>query len=188
VSYVESHLQADEKVLDRTSLHWIVNLPGLLLLLLAPCVFVYFNRPPSENWHYLVAAPLLTAIVGVVVLLNTAIARLTTEIAITNRRIIYKTGLLSRRTVEMNVDKVESVDVNQSILGRLLDFGTIVVRGVGTGIEPLEQIAAPLEFRDAVLLLTASQAVSPTVSASGSAGRNPAIQDRRAFGHRPMTE
>jgi uncharacterized membrane protein YdbT with pleckstrin-like domain len=77
--------------------------------------------------------------------------RWTTEIAVTARRVIYKVGFVRRRTIEMNMDKVESVDVDQSILGRMLDYGDILVRGTGAGIEPLHNIAAPLQFRNAIV-------------------------------------
>ena len=68
----------------------------------------------------------------------------------TNRRIVYKCGLIKRHTVEMNMDKVESVDVDQSVFGRMLNYGDITIRGTGEGIEPLHGIGAPLEFRNHV--------------------------------------
>jgi len=71
--------------------------------------------------------------------------RFATEVAVTDRRVIYKTGLIQRHTIEINIDKVESADVDQSILGRLFGFGSITIRGTGEGIEPLRNIAQPLE-------------------------------------------
>jgi uncharacterized membrane protein YdbT with pleckstrin-like domain len=76
--------------------------------------------------------------------------RWTTEIAITDRRIIFKRGFIRRDTIEMSVEKVESVDVNQSLLGRLLDYGNITIRGTGTGFAPLRSIDSPLDFRSHV--------------------------------------
>ena len=73
-----------------------------------------------------------------------------TEFAVTDRRVIYKCGFISRHTVEMNMDKIESVDVDQSLLGRLLNYGTIHVLGTGEGIESLRRIAAPLALRNAI--------------------------------------
>jgi uncharacterized membrane protein YdbT with pleckstrin-like domain len=70
---------------------------------------------------------------------------------VTDRRVIYKRGFINRRTAEMHMDKVESVDVDQSVLGRLLDYGTIYVKGTGQGFEPLQRIAAPIEFRNAII-------------------------------------
>ena len=74
----------------------------------------------------------------------------TTEFAVTDHRVIYKRGFLRRHTVEMNMDKVETVDVDQSVLGRLLGFGTIHVHGTGQGIENLSRVAAPLRLRNAI--------------------------------------
>lgn len=71
----------------------------------------------------------------------------TSEFAITNKRIIIKVGLISRHTLEMNLNKIESVNVNQGILGRLLGYGTIIVVGTGGTKEPFDSISDPLRFR-----------------------------------------
>ncbi len=76
--------------------------------------------------------------------------RWTTEIDVTDRRVVYKRGFIRRHTIEINMDKVESVDVDQSLFGRLFDYGDIVIRGTGAGIEPLRGIDSPLAFRNAV--------------------------------------
>jgi uncharacterized membrane protein YdbT with pleckstrin-like domain len=73
--------------------------------------------------------------------------RWTTETDVTNLRVVHKTGFIKRRTFEMSLDKVESVDVNQSILGRILNYGDVTVRGVGEGAETIKTIASPLAFR-----------------------------------------
>ena len=78
--------------------------------------------------------------------------RLSTEIAVTDRRIILKRGLIQRHTIEINMDKVESVDVDQSILGRIFDYGTVTVHGTGAGIEPLCNVSAPIALRNAVMV------------------------------------
>lgn len=75
------------------------------------------------------------------------IALKTSEFAITNKRIIIKVGLISRRTLEMNLSKIESVNVNQGILGRMLGYGTIVVVGTGGTKEPFAGIIDPMTFR-----------------------------------------
>lgn len=75
------------------------------------------------------------------------IDKLTSEFVITNKRIVIKVGLISRRTLELNLSKVESVNVDQSILGRILDYGTIIVIGTGGTRESFADLAAPLEFR-----------------------------------------
>ena len=63
-------------------------------------------------------------------------------------RVVHKSGFIKRRTFEMSLDKVESVDVNQSILGRLLDFGDVTVLGVGEGADAIPTIASPLDLRN----------------------------------------
>jgi uncharacterized membrane protein YdbT with pleckstrin-like domain len=75
------------------------------------------------------------------------IDRISSEFAITNRRVIIKVGLVSRRTFEMNLSKIESVNVDQSLLGRMLGYGTISLIGTGGSKETFGDIAAPLEFR-----------------------------------------
>ena len=79
--------------------------------------------------------------------LRAFIRRVTTELAVTDHRVIYKSGLLSRHTIEMNRDKVESVDVDQSFLGRIFGYGTVIVRGTGGSLEPMRNIDDPLTFR-----------------------------------------
>lgn len=78
----------------------------------------------------------------------------TSEFAITNKRIIIKVGFISRRTLEMNLQKIESINVDQSVLGRILGYGTIVVIGTGGTKEPFANIIDPLEFRKQYQKLT----------------------------------
>jgi uncharacterized membrane protein YdbT with pleckstrin-like domain len=73
--------------------------------------------------------------------------RYSDEFAITNKRIIVKTGLISRKTLEMNLSKIESVNVDQSILGRMLGYGTIRIIGTGGTREEFPNISNPIEFR-----------------------------------------
>jgi len=76
--------------------------------------------------------------------------RMATETDVTNLRVVHKTGLIKRRTFEIALDKVESVDVNQSILGRILNYGNVTIMGVGEGRETISTIASPLAFRNAI--------------------------------------
>ena len=90
---------------------------------------------------------LLVVGVGLVLLAWAWIRYATTEFAVTDKRIIAKTGLISRSTVELFLDKVEALHVDQSVPGRLLDYGTITIRGTGTTLEPIRDISAPLDLR-----------------------------------------
>jgi uncharacterized membrane protein YdbT with pleckstrin-like domain len=148
--YVDSVLQPGEVVRHVSSLHWIPYVPGIALLIAA--AFIALIRPDASshwlgNWVAVIAAILCLA-VGLVLLVRTWFKWWTTEIAVTDRRVVFKTGFVRRNTTEMHMDKVESVDVKQSILGRLLDYGDVEIRGVGTGFEPLRMIARPLELRN----------------------------------------
>ena len=95
----------------------------------------------------------MAAIAAVAALYKTVTAwfhRWTTETDVTNLRVIHKTGFITRQTFEMSLDKVESVDVNQSILGRILNYGNVTIRGVGEGEETIRTIASPLAFRNSI--------------------------------------
>jgi len=84
---------------------------------------------------------------GLILWLWAWIAYATTELAITNKRVIAKTGLMQRRTIEMFLEKIESIQVDQSVLGRLLDFGTVIISGTGVQSAPFRNISDPLALR-----------------------------------------
>ena len=93
---------------------------------------------------------LVGVVVGGVLIAIAAIHVLTTELALTNKRIIAKSGLIRRNTIELKTNRVESLGVNQGILGRIFNFGSIVVKGVGGSHAPIPYIARPMEFRQQV--------------------------------------
>ncbi len=95
--------------------------------------------------------PVLT-VIGVTILLWVAVQVWTTEMAVTNKRIIYKTGLIARNTTELMIGKVESVQVNQGITGRLFGFGQVDVSGTGSNSAKFKGVVDPLAFRAAVSL------------------------------------
>jgi uncharacterized membrane protein YdbT with pleckstrin-like domain len=145
--YVDKVLQPGEEVRYIASLNWILYAPGLLLWFIAALIHVV--SPSSGGLGTLGRfAALLVFAAGLVVLARAWFRWWTTEIAVTDRRVIYKTGFISRKTTEMHMDKVESVDVHQSVLGRIFDFGSVIVRGTGSGLEPIRDIDAPLELRN----------------------------------------
>jgi uncharacterized membrane protein YdbT with pleckstrin-like domain len=148
MAYVDSILQPGETVRAVGKLHWIAYaraavFAGIALLL----AFLISGVPGMPGGYAFVAVAWLVAVGEV---LRTWIKSLTTEIAITDRRVIYKRGLISRHTAEMNMNEVETVNVQQTVLGRILGFGTIQVRGTGEGIAPLPGIASPLRLRNAI--------------------------------------
>jgi uncharacterized membrane protein YdbT with pleckstrin-like domain len=94
------------------------------------------------------------------------IKRSSTELAVTNRRVIAKFGLVRRSTVELNLAKIESIRVEQSVPGRLLGYGSIFVTGTGSTIEPIPYISEPIKFRQAVQSATDSLRQVPDDRAS----------------------
>jgi uncharacterized membrane protein YdbT with pleckstrin-like domain len=146
--YIERIRQPGENLLYRSKIHWIVYVPGVLLWIVAIVVFFIGIESPAKEIGLLAA--LLLALIAAASTLHAWFRRWTTEIDVTDRRIVYKRGFIRRHTVEMNMDKVESVDVDQTVLGRLLGYGTIKVRGTGGGLEPLPKVEAPLDFRNHV--------------------------------------
>ncbi|HZT87074.1 MAG TPA: PH domain-containing protein [Stellaceae bacterium] len=150
MKYVTKVLQPGETVVYTTHLHWLIFLPAILLL--AVCVaFLIGSAFLGGDWaKALQAAAALFALLAIASWARNAVRRATTELAVTDRRVIYKAGLLRRHTLEMNRSKVESVDVDQTLMGRLLGFGTIIVRGTGGSLEPIVGIADPLTFRSQI--------------------------------------
>jgi uncharacterized membrane protein YdbT with pleckstrin-like domain len=100
-------------------------------------------------WPYILFGALLIPLFGVGLLLWlwAWVVFATTELAITNKRVIAKTGLMQRRTIEMFLEKIESIQVDQSVLGRLFDFGSVVISGTGVHSAPFKNISDPLALR-----------------------------------------
>ncbi|TAK47447.1 MAG: PH domain-containing protein [Xanthobacteraceae bacterium] len=147
--YIEEILQPGEKLLYSTTVHWIVYLPGILGWVAALAALAIGYSTENGTLKVLaMALAIVLALYGAAMVLRGWFRRWTTEFDVTDRRIVHKAGFVRRRTMEMNMDKVESVDVIQSILGRMLNYGEVVVRGVGESWEPILTIGSPLEFRN----------------------------------------
>jgi uncharacterized membrane protein YdbT with pleckstrin-like domain len=147
MNYVARVLQPDENVILVTRMHPILFLPAILWLVAALALLI---AALSTGGDLRIAGEALAAFCAVFALaagIPALIRRTTTELAVTDRRVIYKSGIIARHTLEMNRSKVESVDVDQSLLGRILGFGTIIVRGTGGSLEPIRMISDPLTFR-----------------------------------------
>ena len=147
MSYVDTILEPGEQVRYRTSISWTVYANGIWIAL-AALLCAYIGLKSYAGWLFAVSGAL--ALIALVVFVVAHLKRLSTEIAVTDRRIIFKRGLVRRHTVEMNMAKVESVDVDQSLLGRVFDYGDVTVRGVGSTFERLTFIDAPLRLRTTV--------------------------------------
>ena len=144
MSYVNKVLQPGEVAVYETSIHWWVYARSVGMFVVTLILLIALPTPAKT------VAAALTGAITVIFWLRAFISRSTIELAVTNRRIIYKSGLIRRNTVEMNLSKVESVDVSQGILGRMLDFGHVLLNGDGGGRTPAPLISAPLKFRSYV--------------------------------------
>jgi len=143
-SYVESVLAPGERVVHRAAIsHWNYALSYLIGIV---CFGIAATALASQHQARLPVAA-AAALIGLAIILVAAIRRATTELVLTDRRIIAKRGFIRRDTVEMNLGKVESLHVNQGLLGRLLNFGDVTVVGTGSSLEPLRGISQPLELR-----------------------------------------
>jgi uncharacterized membrane protein YdbT with pleckstrin-like domain len=102
----------------------------------------------------------IVCVLGVIPIIVALIRRNSTELAVTNRRIIAKFGFIGRRTVELNLAKIESVRVEQTVAGRIFGYGSIFVTGTGSTMDPIPFIADPIQFRQAIQ--SATDTIMPT--------------------------
>ena len=150
--YIDENLQPGEKVLYSTNAHWIFFGPAILLWILAAVLFALSGMVPAGS-ALIVVCWALASIVALFALYKTITAwfhRWTTETDVTNLRVVHKTGFINRQTFEMSLDKIESVDVDQSIPGRIFGYGNVTITGVGKSEEKLDTVASPLLFRNAI--------------------------------------
>ena len=146
--YIDDILQPGEKVLYSTNAHWIFYWPAIAAWIVALAFLVISRMLIDTPALICLSLAAIAALAGLYWAMKAWFHRWTTETDVTNLRVVHKTGFVKRRTFEMSLDKVESVDVNQSILGRLLNYGDVTVRGVGEGAETIRTIASPLDFRN----------------------------------------
>jgi uncharacterized membrane protein YdbT with pleckstrin-like domain len=147
--YIDEILQPGEKVLYSTNAHWIFYLPAIVAWIVVLALLAASASVPPMAVLALPAA----AVIAVVALYFTGrgwFHRLTTETDVTDRRVVHKTGFIKRRTFEIALDKIESVDVEQSILGRIFNYGDVTIMGVGEGRQTISTIASPLAFRSSI--------------------------------------
>ncbi|MGQ2964579.1 PH domain-containing protein [Methylophilus sp.] len=149
MSFIDKNLLSNEVVIYRARLHWIIFFNTLLYLLLSVIVCGY-NLASAEPRQLLWSISALALLMACISAISSYIRHMTSEFAITNKRVLIKVGFIQRHSLEVLLHKVEGIGVNQSILGRVFGFGTIIVTGTGGTKETFDQIASPLEFRKQV--------------------------------------
>lgn len=151
MGYADNNLITGEVITYRSRLHWILFLkPALICFGVSAVTGVLLYKTDAHNMMsggtavlILVAAVILSAIP----LLRTILSCKSAEFSVTNKRVILKVGFIQSRTAEMFLNKIERVDVVQTIVGRVLGYGDIVIRGTGGSLEPFRDVADPLRFR-----------------------------------------
>src|ERR1700730_12273031 len=169
MSYAEKHLIAGESVHYETRLHWIVMLGHVLIAAVLALVGVGLLIMPLSSlkggdtsfagtfrWAGVACFVMAAIFFGIGLVRRNA-----TEMAVTNKRVIVKSGLADRRTIELLLPRIESIAVEEPAVGRLLGYGTVIVRGTGGTPEVFPQIARPLEFREQVQRQIAGEPRSP---------------------------
>jgi uncharacterized membrane protein YdbT with pleckstrin-like domain len=141
VSYIDENLFPDEHVVHRAELHWILFARAILVLV-AGLILAFVPRIAPSG--------LVVLLVGVAMLVPPFVAYRTTELGVTNKRVIVKTGLVRRRTLELLLRQVEAISVDQSLLGRIFGFGSITLTGTGGVREIFHQVRDPLELRQRI--------------------------------------
>ena len=161
MSYADKNLVPGETLLYQTRHHWIVlfvpalvgvalGVPGVALLarsfnLRGGTGVAIGSSTISPQGMAIVGGILLVG--GIITLAYGVVKRNATEMAVTNRRVLIKTGIASRRTLDLMLARVESIGVEETVFGRMVGYGTVIVRGTGGTPETFEKIAHPQDFR-----------------------------------------
>jgi membrane protein YdbS with pleckstrin-like domain len=143
MSYLDDHLLDGERIIYRAHLHWTIFLVPILVVLLGTALaIVLYMYEPAYWWLGAVLAG-----VGLVLAIGPLIRYVGSEFAVTNKRVLSKTGFIQRESDETLLSKVEGISVDQGILGRMLGFGTVIITGSGGTEDAFPRISQPLELR-----------------------------------------
>ncbi|MGV7235586.1 MAG: PH domain-containing protein [Nitrosomonadaceae bacterium] len=163
MNYVDNSLLQDEKVLYKATITRYIYIRGTIVFILGVLLSARANDAlrfigTTEDIYvfalFHLYLSLSVAVIGIVLLVRAFIARATTELAVTSKRIIAKYGFFTRKTIELNHNKFESLSVKQGVLGRILNYGAIIIYGTGGGKSPIKNIDAPLKFREETVRAT----------------------------------
>ncbi len=175
MDYIRQSLGEDEELVHVARFHWMYTVSALfnivfsLLLAIGVIIgslfvqpwlpeFLRVEIPVEATWIDMVRAvhpsikilAFLVLVMGLFKYAHMMIVKATTEIAVTNRRLVYKRGLIARYVGEINIDRIEGVNVLQGVWGRIFNFGRVMVRGMGVGEVVLPPIEDPIKFRRAI--------------------------------------
>ena len=148
MGYVERHLLPGERVVYKTRLHWVLFVKPALVLLAGVVLMIVLRPVQDPRWLWMIGGAV--ALVGLLWGLVHYVELMTSEFAVTTSRLIFKVGLISRYTTELLLSKVESIGVQQGLLGRVLNYGDLTVTGTGGAREVFRRVRDPIGFRNHV--------------------------------------
>ena len=161
-SYIDKALLPDERIVYFAHLHWVLYLKGLMITIFGGVLGFYshaiVNAIFGTNFGSYLGKPLAGAalvivIMGTALLAGAYLRQTSTELAVTNRRIIAKYGFISRTTFEIMISRVTGSNFEQTMVGRVMNYGTILVHGAGGEISPFDMVAHPEEFQRALMFV-----------------------------------
>jgi uncharacterized membrane protein YdbT with pleckstrin-like domain len=158
MKYIDRVLGRNEEIVHESRLHWIIFAAPMTAIIIGMAALSTIDRTRGDNSVVAVLTGIGFCGVGFVMLVRSFVDYWTTEIAVTTHRVVFKRGLIARNTIEISLNRVEGLDVKQSILGRILHYGTVIIRGTGIGVQPMRDIANPLDLRKAAFGDFGSQA------------------------------
>jgi len=180
MSYITASLAPGETVVYQTRLHWIVMIRHVLLgaLLLAGSgalvsYLLHQSRLGNASEHLPEGGAAALLVCGIVAIVAGVVRRNATEMAVTTRRVVVKQGLVSRKTIEMLLNRIETIEVSEPMIGRMLGYGSITMIGTGGTSEPFHKIAHPLQFRSEVQQQLEKLSLGPALSTNGIGPTSP---------------
>jgi uncharacterized membrane protein YdbT with pleckstrin-like domain len=156
MSYIEENLSTGETVRYKTGYHWIVLLwpliSGLTIGFVGTALLAngWLAARNGVSYPSVIVLGAIACLTAVALLAGGIVRRIATEVVVSNKRVLIKTGLFSRRSIEVLLTRVESVGMKQTLTGRILGYGTVVVNGIGGTREEFERIRHVDEFKRTV--------------------------------------
>jgi uncharacterized membrane protein YdbT with pleckstrin-like domain len=159
MGYVEDNLLPDEKIITKAKIHWEIFVYPVILFLIGLLWALLVRVSHQEGLPYSSGAVITELLciwslplLGIIAIITAVLYYLTTEFALTDKRIIAKVGILNQHSLEIMIQKIESIVVSQPILGRILNYGTIVVIGSGGTRQSFKNISNPMQLRQRINL------------------------------------
>jgi uncharacterized membrane protein YdbT with pleckstrin-like domain len=169
MSYLDDYLLAGERIIYRAQLHWVIFGTSIGLVVLGSLLAIILSIYQPEYWYL----GLALAGIGLLVAIGPAIRYVTSEFAVTDKRVLGKVGFIERESDETLLSKVEAIGVDQGVIGRLLGFGTVTITGTGGTQGAFASISQPLEFRRQIQSQVVALDERGVAQPAGSAGVQP---------------